>query len=154
MSMGDEDMKLKNNLNVYIAFHITNDLDRIVSTKDIMETMSKIYNDASCDQVFIDDEQGEIEQKFAKMPNELKSIEQAIERRKWEESKIQWESFKEKKHSRDGTEIIYKIQKPLMVSKETDTFFKNLQEVLSQLHEYYPHFTQIEEKANKGKGIE
>lgn len=148
MTTGDEDMKLKNGLNVYIAFHIANDLDRVKSTKDIVETMSTVYGETS-NQVFVDDEHHLIE-------NTLKKAEKSDESKKkiHDTAKIRWEKFQEKKHSISGTEIIYKLQKPLMVSQETDEFFDNLQKVLSELNEYYPHFTQIDDKVEKGKGIE
>lgn len=139
-------MKLKNGLNVYIAFHIANDLDRVSSMNDIVKTMNDIYGKTSR-QVFVDDEHRLIEDTL----NNVVADDITGDRR--HQAKVKWEKYQEKKHSISGTEIIYKIQKPLMISKETDIFFQNLYEVLLKLNEYYPHFTQIDDKNEKGKGI-
>lgn len=125
-------MKLKNSLNLYIAFHITNELDRKQSTDEVIGVMEEVYED-SCKRVFLDDDHEKIEEG-------LVSVSES------ERAKKQWEAFKEKHHSLNGTEVIYKIQKPLLVGAQTDVFFDKLQKVFSQLSEYYPHFTQIDEQ--------
>lgn len=144
-------MKLKNSLNMFIAFHISSDLDRVSSMKIIDDEMKRIYSD-KVEQIFVDDEHVLIENKLkdVHLSGKVKKTHITTEQR----AKIKWLEIQEKNHSVSGTEVIYAMNKPLMVSKDTDIFFENLHQIFTSLNQYYPHFTQIDEKTNKGKGKE
>lgn len=48
-------------------------------------------------------------------------------------------------------EVIYKVQKPVLVSKDAmETFFDKLRQVFNAASSMSPHFTQISEEAIRG----
>lgn len=51
-------------------------------------------------------------------------------------------------------EVIYKIQKPVLVSQDAmETFFDKLKQIFNAASSMSPHFTQISEEAMRGTSV-